>query len=219
MRPQLRHLQSRLYLTHDEIAEVLSRKELCSFRLRIWRGKACPAIVLVSQTAAGPSPSWSSSQAANTIYRAHLGFPAEGMLYFEDETVFGVRRLYLVEFAVFGHGSRRALFHPVRHEVDWADLEAMTGQGIPRRSRAGPTAVSSRARMQTDIKRPSHSSAGASSCPARGRRSLWGARALLLGGMIIYSAFAFIAAKWQQPIIAAIFVFLTAEGFARLLLR
>jgi hypothetical protein len=119
------------YLTDDEILEVAPCNEPCPFRLRIWRGKACPAIVLVSQLDGGPSPSWSSSQAANLIHRAYLGFPAEGMLYLEDETIFGERTLFFVEFRTFGHGLRRILSWPTRHPFDWADLDAMLVGEIP----------------------------------------------------------------------------------------
>jgi hypothetical protein len=120
------------YLTDDEIVEVTPCGELCSFRLRIWRGKMCPPIVLVSQFAGGPSPSWSSSEVANLIHRAYLGFPAEGLLYFEDEMVFGERRLFFVGFRAFGHGLRRCLTWPIRHDFDWSELEAMVGEEIVR---------------------------------------------------------------------------------------
>jgi hypothetical protein len=142
MGAQILHLTSKKYLTHDEMVQVVSCGETCSFRLRIWRGKACPAIVLVSQLAGGPSPSWSSSQAANLIHRVYLGFPAEGMLYFEDEAVLGQRKLFLVEFRVLGQGPRGYLTWPSRHDFDWLDLEDMVGGEVPRGPLAGPSCFS-----------------------------------------------------------------------------
>jgi hypothetical protein len=137
---------SKKYLTDDEIVEVALCDERCSFHLRIWRGKACPAIVLVSQLGGGPSPSWSSSQFANLIQRAYLGFPAEGMLYFEDEIVLGERRLFFVQFTVFGHGLRRYLTCPYRHEFDWSVLEDMVGEVVPPRPRAAPSSFNDHTR-------------------------------------------------------------------------
>jgi hypothetical protein len=128
---ELQGASSKRYLTDDEIVMVAPCDGPCSFRSRIWRGKACPAIVLVSQLAGGPSPNWSSSQVANMIYRAYLGFPAEGMRYFEDEIVLGEPKLFFVEFRIFGHGLRRCLTWPIRHAFDWSDLKAMVGGEIP----------------------------------------------------------------------------------------
>ena len=143
MSPHIQCPASQRYLTDDEIAEIAPCDEPCSFRFRIWRGKACPAIVLVSQIDGGPSPSWSSSQAANLIHRAYLGFPAEGMIYFEDENVLGERTLFFVQFRAIGHGFRRFLTSPQRHAYDWAGLASMLGDEIlaeaPRACRTSTT--------------------------------------------------------------------------------
>jgi hypothetical protein len=137
---------SKMYLTDDEIADFSLSDETSSFRLRIWRAKASPAIVLVSQLVGGPSPSWSSGHNANLIHRAYLGFPAEGMLYFEDETVLGERKLYSVGFHAIGDGLRHCLTWPIRHEFEWSDLEFLVGTTIPDGLPAGPSVSGDRRR-------------------------------------------------------------------------
>jgi len=120
------------YLTHDEIVEITLREERCQFRLRIWRGKESPAIVLASQMTGGASPSWASSRLANLAYQVYLGFTADRILNFEDEVIHRERRLFVLEFASFGHGLRRHLGQPSRRTFHWSDLEAMVGGAIPR---------------------------------------------------------------------------------------
>jgi hypothetical protein len=127
---QLRHTTSKRYLTHDEIVEIPLREELCQFRLRIWRGKESPAIVLTSQLTGGTSPSWASSQIANLAYQVYLGFTADRVLNFEDEVINRERRLFVLQFASFGHGLRRHLGQPSRWPCHWRDLEAMVGGAI-----------------------------------------------------------------------------------------
>ena len=141
---QVQYPTSKKYLTDDEILEVAPYDRPCSFRLRIWRSKASPAIVLISQLAGGVSPSWSSSYTANLVHRAYLGFPEQGMNYFEDEVIFGERRLFFVRFRTFGQALRRCLTWPVRHDFDWIELEAMVGGEIPNGSLLGPSDFSDR---------------------------------------------------------------------------
>ena len=120
------------YLTDDEIVEVSSGDERGAFRLRIWRGTIGPAVVLVSQLAGGPSPSWFSSQLANLVLRAFLHFPAAGMLNFEDETIVSERRLFRLGFQRFGHAHRCCLTQPARQPCTWRFLEAIVGKPISR---------------------------------------------------------------------------------------
>ena len=101
-----------------------------AFRLRIWRGTIGPAVVLVSQLAGGPSPSWFSSQLANLVLRAFLHFPAAGMLNFEDETIVSDRRLFRLGFQRFGHAHRCCLTQPARQPCTWRFLEAIVGKPI-----------------------------------------------------------------------------------------
>jgi hypothetical protein len=129
---QLRHMTLKMYLTHDEIVEIVLRGVRCEFRLRIWRGKESPAIVLASQLPRGASPSWVSSQLANLAYQVYLGFTADRILNFEDEVINRERRLFVLDFASFGRGLRRHLGQPSRRPFYWSDLEAMIGGEIQR---------------------------------------------------------------------------------------
>jgi hypothetical protein len=123
---------SRRYLTDDEIVEVFSGGKREAFRLRIWRGKALPAIVLASQIVGGSSPSWSSSHLANLAFRAYLHFPDADMLNFEDETIVSERRLFFLEFRQFGHAHRCCLTEPIRRPFNWRCLEDIVGEAIAR---------------------------------------------------------------------------------------
>jgi hypothetical protein len=103
-----------------------------TFRLRIWRGKAGPAVVLASQLIGGPSPSWSSSQLANLAFRVYLGFSPAGMLNFEDETIVNERALFALSFKPLGHLDRRYLPQPVRRLFRRCCLEDIVGEPVAR---------------------------------------------------------------------------------------
>ncbi len=128
---QVRGMSPRRFLTNDELVGISPDGSRRLFRLRVWREKACPAVVLVSQLAGGTSPSWYSSQVANLIQQTYLGFPAEGLLYFEDELVQGERRLFNVTFVSFGQGLRQWMTSPKRLAFSWPELEELVGEAIP----------------------------------------------------------------------------------------
>jgi len=132
MSRQLRNLSPSRYLTDDETVEITMYGECCAFRMRIWRAKTGPAIVLASQVTGGASPSWASSRIANLAYQVYLGYSTERTLNFEDETVRGERRLFLVEFTSHGHGLRRYLTRAIRRTCRWSNLEDLVGCAIAR---------------------------------------------------------------------------------------
>jgi hypothetical protein len=132
MSRQIRNLSPNRYLTDDETVEISMNGECCTFRMRIWRGKSGPAIVVISQMPAGPSPSWASSRLANLAYQVYLGFSTERTLNFEDEFVRGERRLFLVEFTSHGYGLRRYLTRAIRRPSRWAILEELLGCDVAR---------------------------------------------------------------------------------------
>jgi hypothetical protein len=119
------------HLVDDEIIEVAFRGHRFSYRLRIWRARGRPAVVLVSQVPRGAPPAWLRSRLANLAYRAYLGFPSEGMLYFEDEESPGGRRLTRVHFATLGPELRRHLVEPVEQLARWDDLHRVLGCEVP----------------------------------------------------------------------------------------
>jgi hypothetical protein len=125
--PEVKRASPTRFLTDDEVLEILLLGDPCWFRVRIWRSKAQPSIVLVSQLPGGPSPSWATGRLANLIYRVHLGFTADGLRYFEDDIAIGQRMLSFVEFTPFGHGTRRLLVQSVRRPCSWVDLESVVG--------------------------------------------------------------------------------------------
>jgi hypothetical protein len=104
--------------------------DLSAFRMRIWRGKTSPAIVLVSQLPGGPSPSWGSCRLANLAHHVYLGFTRERTLNFEDELMRGQRRLFLVEFTPHGYGLRQYLTRAVRRSFRWSSFEELVGSAI-----------------------------------------------------------------------------------------
>jgi hypothetical protein len=57
--------------------------------------------------------------------------------------------------------------------------------------------------------------------PASARSGVWGSRACLLGGVVIYLALAVLARHWRpdEPFIAFIWVFLAAHSAAYLLVQ
>jgi hypothetical protein len=132
MSRQIRNLSPSRYLTDDEIVEITMHGEWCAFRLRIWRAKTGPSIVLASQVTGGASPSWASSRLANLANQVYLGFSTERTLNFEDEIVRGERRLFLVEFTSHGHGLRRYLTHGIRRTYRWSILEDLVGGAVAR---------------------------------------------------------------------------------------
>lgn len=118
------------FLIDDELVEVLFRGDRFPYRLRIWRNKGGPAIVLTSQVPGGAPPACLRSRLANLAFRAFLGFPAEGMFYFEDERTQGGRRLLQVKFHSVGHGLRRHLIGAVERPMRWDDFFSIIGSEV-----------------------------------------------------------------------------------------
>jgi hypothetical protein len=57
--------------------------------------------------------------------------------------------------------------------------------------------------------------------PTKARSGLWGARACLIGGVIVYLGLAALAIRWRpdQPFIASIWIFLAAHSAAYLVFQ
>jgi hypothetical protein len=123
---------SKNYLVDDEVIEIRFEKHLFRYRLRIWRNKIRPAIVLASQLPGGVPPSWSRSTLANLAYQVYLAFPEKGMLYFESESEPEGPRLLQITFNLLGHDVRRRLVEPVQRSRRWCDFCSIVGSEVPR---------------------------------------------------------------------------------------
>jgi hypothetical protein len=126
----------RPYLIHDEVEHIPDRKgRLHPFRIRVWRRRRGPAIVLVSETLDGPPPASMVEPLANQVFSGVLGFAPGGMRYFEDSGCDGEQVIHEVIFETFGHGQRSRLWRPWRprtRKVTWLDLECLVRERIER---------------------------------------------------------------------------------------
>jgi hypothetical protein len=61
------------------------------------------------------------------VYQAYLGFPTEGMLYFEDVRTQDGLRLVQVTFDSVGPGLRRHLVGPVDRSKRWDEFCSIVG--------------------------------------------------------------------------------------------
>lgn len=99
-----------------------------AFRLRIWRSKDQPAVVLVSQLEGHMQPYRMTVKVANAIYKGWLHYLPKGMYYYEytkDAT-----RLQFVDFVAFGHGDRQTLTDPSWHPVSFHTFRKFMGELI-----------------------------------------------------------------------------------------
>ena len=117
------------HLVDDDIVELNCHSHRFSFRLRIWRSRAGPSIVLASQLTEGAPPCWLRTRLANLAYSAYLCYPEAGMLYFEAEKSPGAR-LVQVAFESLGFGLRRQLVSPTERARDWRELEEIVGSEV-----------------------------------------------------------------------------------------
>lgn len=120
------------HLVDDEVVELPFQGHRFAYRLRVWRSRGGPAIVLASQLHGGAPPCWMRTKLANLAYRAYLGFSEGGMLYFEAEAEAtpGGPRLVQVEFEAVGHGLRRQLTRPAERQRRWEDLRSIVGAEV-----------------------------------------------------------------------------------------
>jgi hypothetical protein len=121
----------RRFLVDDDIVVFASYKRDHKVRMRIWRGKDAITVVLVSQVDGDISPALNSTSIANKVFSHHLGYPDNGMLYFEDfEIPSGGRCLQQVYFEYIGCGLRRQLFKPIARVREWGHIEYVVGEKV-----------------------------------------------------------------------------------------
>lgn len=117
------------HLVDDDLVELTYRGHRFSCRLRVWRDRSGPSVVLASRLPGGVPPSWLRLRLANLAYRAYLCFSEAGMLYFEAGDT-SKARLVQVAFESSGHGLRRQLVRPVERSRCWRDLEEIVGSEV-----------------------------------------------------------------------------------------
>jgi hypothetical protein len=127
MHRQAEDAGARHHLVDDERIELHFHGDRFLYRLRIWRSRNGPAIALASQVPGGAPPACLRSKLANLAFQAYLGYPAEGMLYFEEEPTPDGPQLVHVDFRRLGHGLRGRLIEPVERPVRWDDFRAIVG--------------------------------------------------------------------------------------------
>lgn len=115
-----------LHLIEDETIFFPVKGTPEAFRLRVWREKGCPAVVMASQTEGGKDPARASCKVANYVWRVLLGFTPDGMDYFEVHA--GIP--YLVEFDAIGNRDRAMLDRPIRTVVQPEEIDALIGTHV-----------------------------------------------------------------------------------------
>jgi hypothetical protein len=121
-------------LVDDEIETIETAQDPIKFRLRIWRNRRDPAIVLVSHLPGKKSPALAHTKIANYVWAAYLAHSEKGMRYLQDtERPSGMRVLHLFTFQLFGHSPcRQRLMSPSVREVAWEVLTLATKGQVDR---------------------------------------------------------------------------------------
>jgi len=106
-------------------AQSYSNKIPFRFRVRVWRGKDRPAVVVVSQVMGGAPPCWASSKIANYVNQVYLRWPKDGIMLYEVEREADV---WAMEFTVIGpRGLRSHMIEPRRLRSAWHFIQEIIG--------------------------------------------------------------------------------------------
>jgi hypothetical protein len=105
------------HLVVDEVVPVANHR----FRVRVWRCADAQPVVLLSQVKGHPPPDWHSSQLANLVVRAFLGYSATIPTFFEISRWNGTARAFRVGYSTIGCNLRPILvsphYNPLKPEV------------------------------------------------------------------------------------------------------
>jgi hypothetical protein len=132
------HFTRRTIVTSDKYALVFDKVEQFTtrvgephaYRVRVWRRRGQPAIVLVSQINSKDKPWRMSAAVANWVFGALLGLSSDGMRFFESHLNLeqSGSSLTIVTFEHFGkHPARQRFYNPQSTKVDWELICNMTG--------------------------------------------------------------------------------------------
>jgi hypothetical protein len=113
------------WLVDDETIDMTHRGKQEAYRLRIWRAKDQPAVVLVSQLEGHAPPFFMTEKVANCVFRVWLKFLAQGMWYYEH--AHDPAGLCLVDFVGIGHRDRLVLTDAAYETVPDSHLARLVG--------------------------------------------------------------------------------------------
>lgn len=115
-----------MHLVDDEILALDHRGECEAIRMRIWRHRDYPAVILSSQEQGYVHPCLVSCMVANVAYRVYLAHDALGFQFFEWDG----KSMYEVTFVGWGHERRMILYRAVYRESSRATLEHLVGTPV-----------------------------------------------------------------------------------------
>lgn len=115
-----------LHLVDDEEVVLRVNGYYESFRVRIWRAKDEPALVLVSQVPGNVPPSKATERLANAVKAAWLAHDPRGMFWFELAS----DQINAVTFINFGRGDRSRLTKPKYQKVGRNFIDEIVGQVV-----------------------------------------------------------------------------------------
>ena len=114
------------HLVVDEVVPVATHR----FRVRVWRCADAQPVVLLSQVKGHPPPDWHSSQLANLVVRAFLGYSAAIPTFFEISRWDGMARAFRVNYDTVGCNLRPILVMPRYTPLEPAVIEQVFGRKL-----------------------------------------------------------------------------------------
>jgi hypothetical protein len=122
-----------MHLVTDEVIRMpIALQNSNKARLRIWRAKGVPAVILVSQIPTQIPPDFATTKLANWLYQAYLRCDPKGFSYWEYLGGDGCENvgLFCIFFDELGLPSRRRFLKPFRKYYKPERLEALIGEHI-----------------------------------------------------------------------------------------
>jgi hypothetical protein len=112
------------HLVVDEVVPVANHR----FRVRVWRCADAQPVVLLSQVKGHPPPDWHSSQLANLVVKAFLGYSATIPTFFEICRWNGMARAFRVGYSTVGSNLRPILVSSHYNPLEPAVIEQVFGR-------------------------------------------------------------------------------------------
>ena len=115
-----------MILVDDETVEVTADSMIVRARVRVWRAKDEPAVVLVEYIPGELSPNLAAAKFARRIWATLLHYTPFGMLYFETEE----DMVWQVSFDVIGLATRAAFVRPSYEFFPLGRFDTMVGHPV-----------------------------------------------------------------------------------------